>query len=223
MQTFISLLSNWFLHLDVHLAELAGLYGLWIYLLLFIVIFVETGLIVMPFLPGDSLLFVAGALAAKGVFDPWTLFFLLGSAAILGDAINFAIGTLIRKRAIDTQSLPFIKAKHLAQTHAYFDKHGGKTIVLARFVPIVRTLAPFVAALGSMPIRTFFAYNVSGGVLWVGSLLLAGHLFGTIPWVNKNLTMVILGIVMLSILPALLGWIRRDKAVPGQAEADNKV
>lgn len=217
MQTFFDLLSNWFLHIDIHLAELATMYGIWIYLLLFIVILIETGLVLMPFLPGDSLLFVAGALAAKNVFDPWALFFFLSSAAIIGDAINFTIGTLVRKRAVDTNRIPYIKPAHIAQTHAYFEKHGGKTIMLARFVPIVRTLAPFVAAMGNMPIRTFFAYNIRSGILWIGSLLLAGHLFGTIPWVNKNLTIVILGIVMLSILPALLGWIRRDKPASNQA------
>ena len=211
MQTIIDLALNWFLHLDAHLAELVALHGAWIYLILFLVIFVETGVIVMPFLPGDSLLFVAGALAAKGLFDPWILFVLLSSAAIIGDALNFTIGTIVRKKAIDTHRIPFVKEEHIAQTHAFFDRHGGKTIILARFVPIVRTLAPFVAALGAMPPRIFFFYNVTGAIIWVGLLVAAGHIFGTIPWVNQNLTLIVIGIVILSIMPAVFSWLHSRK------------
>jgi len=208
MHEFLTLLSAWFLHLDVHLAELVASYGHWIYLLLFAVIFIETGVVIMPFLPGDSLLFIAGALAAKGLFDPWILFFLLLTAAITGDALNFAIGTYVRRKAVDTSRIPFLKAEHIALTQKFFERHGGKTIILARFVPIVRTLAPFVAALGSMPARVFFMYNVVGGLIWVGSLLLAGYMFGNIPWVSNNLTAVVLGIVFLSILPGIIAWLR---------------
>ncbi|MET0265011.1 MAG: VTT domain-containing protein [Duganella sp.] len=208
MQEFLSLLSAWFLHLDVHLSALVAAYGPWIYLLLFAVIFVETGVVIMPFLPGDSLLFIAGALAAKGLFDPWLLFFLLLIAAITGDALNFSIGTYVRRKAIDTSRIPFLKAEHIELTHQFFVRHGGKTIILARFVPIVRTLAPFVAALGSMNPRTFFTYNVVGGLIWVGSLLLAGYVFGNIPWVSDNLTAVVMLIVLLSIMPAIIAWLK---------------
>jgi len=203
MQEFLALVSAWALHLDVHLAELVATHGAWVYLILFAVIFIETGVVVMPFLPGDSLLFIAGALAAKGLFDPWYLFVLLFIAAVAGDALNFAIGSVFRRRAIDTSRIKFVKPEHLRRTHEFFERHGGKTIVLARFVPIVRTLAPFVAALGAMPPRIFFFYNVTGAALWVGSLLLAGYVFGAIPWVNNNLTAVVMGIVVLSVLPAV--------------------
>jgi membrane-associated protein len=206
MQEFLALASAWALHLDVHLAELAAAHGAWVYLILFAVIFVETGVVVMPFLPGDSLLFIAGALAAKGLFDPWYLLVLLFIAAVSGDALNFAVGSVFRRRAVDTSRIKFIQPEHLARTHAFFERHGGKTIILARFVPIVRTLAPFVAALGAMPPRIFFLYNVTGAALWVGSLLLAGYVFGAIPWVTNNLTAVVLGMVVLSVLPAVFTY-----------------
>jgi membrane-associated protein len=208
MQEFFELLSAWALHLDVHLAELVEAHGAWVYLILFAVIFVETGVVIMPFLPGDSLLFIAGALAAKGLFDPWYLFGLLFVAAVSGDALNFGIGTIVRRRAVDTSRIKFIKPEHMRRTHEFFERHGGKTIILARFVPIVRTLAPFVAALGAMPPRIFFFYNVVGGAVWVGSLLLAGHAFGAIPWISNNLTAVVMGIVVLSVLPAV-GAVRK--------------
>ncbi len=209
MQEILSLISAWALHLDVHLAELVALHGEWVYLILFAVIFVETGVVVMPFLPGDSLLFIAGALAAKGLFDPWYLLVLLIVAAIGGDALNFAIGSIVRRKTVDASRIRFIKPEHLQRTHEFFERHGGKTIILARFVPIVRTLAPFVAALGAMPPRIFFLYNVVGGALWVGSLLLAGYVFGAIPWISNNLTAVVLGIVVLSVLPAVVSVGRR--------------
>jgi membrane protein DedA with SNARE-associated domain len=208
MQELAGTILNWMMHLDIHLAQLAATHGAWVYLILFAVIFIETGCVVMPFLPGDSLLFIAGALAAKGPFDPWLLLAPLIAAAIAGDSLNFAFGTLVRRRAIDTRRIPFLKTKHLQRTHAFFERHGGKTVVLARFVPVLRTAAPFVAALGAMPARVFLAYNVAGGTLWVASLLLAGHLFGAIPWVSNNLTAVVLGIVLLSLTPALAAWFR---------------
>jgi membrane-associated protein len=199
---------GWFLHLDVHLAELVASHGALVYLMLFAVIFIETGVVILPFLPGDSLLFVAGALCARGAFEPWILFPLLAVAAIAGDTLNFAIGSYLRKRAIDPGRVPLLKPEHVRITHAFFERHGGKTILLARFVPIVRTLAPFVAALGTMPYHTFVAYNVAGGLIWTGSLIAAGYVFGTIPWVSANLTAVIMGIVVLSILPGVIGWLR---------------
>lgn len=206
--TMFTTLLDWFLHLDRHLAALALEYQLLVYVLLFAVIFVETGLVVMPFLPGDSLLFVTGALAAKGLLSLPLLIPLLIVAAVVGDIVNFAIGTMFRERVQRGGRLRFIKAEHIEHTRRFFERHGPKTIVLARYVPIVRTLAPFVAALGSMRYRTFLAYNVAGGVLWVVSLTVAGYAFGNIDWVNDNLTAVILGIIVLSLVPGVLAWLR---------------
>ena len=194
------------LHLDTHLSVLASSHGVLVYTVLFLVIFVETGVIVMPFLPGDSLLFVAGALSAQGILQ-WPLVVpLLIAAAIAGDALNFAVGDILRRKAIDTRRIPLLKEEHLHRTNAFFEKHGKKTIVIARFVPIVRTLAPFVAALGNMPYRTFFAYNLIGAVAWVIGLVAAGYTFGNIAWVAKNLTAVLLGIIVLSLLPGIVAW-----------------
>lgn len=206
---------DWMLHLDSYLATLTATYGPWIYLILFAVIFIETGLVVMPFLPGDSLLFVCGAMAATGLLDPLILVPLLVLAAISGDALNFAIGSYVRKRGIDTGRIPFLKPAHLASTQTFFDRHGRKTIVLARFVPIVRTLAPFVAALGNMPYRGFMAYNAGGALLWIISLTAAGYAFGTVPWVSKNLTAVLMGLIVLSLLPGIFGWLSSRRKPAG--------
>jgi membrane-associated protein len=199
-------LIDWILHLDVHLASLASLHGSWIYLVLFVVIFAETGLVIMPFLPGDSLLFVAGAMSADSMLNLPELAGILMMAAIAGDAVNYGIGAYVRRQAISTNRIPFLKSAHLDRTQNFFARHGSKTIVLARFVPIVRTLAPFVAALGNMPYRKFIIFNVVGAVTWVVLLVGAGFAFGNIPWIKNNLTVVILAIVFLSLLPGLIGW-----------------
>ena len=212
MQAYLNIFLAWFLHLDTHLLELVHVHGNGVYLILFAVIFIETGVVIMPFLPGDSLLFIAGAVAAKGLLNPLSLFAILTCAAVSGDAVNFAVGTWFRRKTLDTSKIPFVKPEHLAQTHDFFKAHGGKTVILARFVPIVRTLAPFVAALGAMPPRIFFTYNLIGAVLWIGGLLLAGYVFGGIPWVNHNLTVVVLGIVALSMMPAVIAWLRTRRA-----------
>ena len=212
-------LLDWFLHLDRHLAVLASEYQLLVYVLLFAVIFVETGVVVMPFLPGDSLLFVTGALAAKGMLSLEMLIPLLIVAAVTGDILNFAIGSAFRERVKRGYRFRLIKAEHIAHTERFFERHGPKTIVLARYVPIVRTLAPFVAALGSMRYATFLAYNVAGGTLWVVSLTVAGYIFGNIKWVNENLTAVIMGIIVLSLVPGILAWLlqrRRARGAGGQ-------
>lgn len=216
----LTTLLEWFLHLDRHLTVLATEYHVLVYVLLFAVIFVETGVVVMPFLPGDSLLFVTGALAAKGLLALPVLIPLLIVAAVVGDIVNFAIGSAFRNRVQHGYRLRFIKAEHIAHTERFFERHGPKTIVLARYVPIVRTLAPFVAALGSMRYRTFLSYNVAGGTLWVVSLTLAGYVFGNIPWVNDNLTAVILGIIVLSLVPGIVAWLQeraRSRRSGGQA------
>lgn len=210
---------DWMLHLDRYLAMLATEYSVLVYVLLFAVIFIETGVVIMPFLPGDSLLFITGALAAKGLLSWPILVPLLIVAAITGDMLNFAIGSRFRARIRDGRRLRFIKTEHIVLTEQFFLRHGKKTIVLARYVPIVRTFAPFVAALGSMRYATFLAYNVAGGVLWVTSLVGAGYIFGNITWVNENLTAVVLGIIALSLVPGMVAWLqerRRAQAGTGR-------
>jgi membrane-associated protein len=204
----LSTLTDWILHLDTHLAALASSHAVLVYVVLFAVIFIETGVVILPFLPGDSLLFVAGAMAAQGTFSLPVLLPLLMLAAVLGDSLNYAIGSRMRASMVDRHRLRFIKPEYLQRTHDFFDRHGRKTIVLARFVPVVRSFTPFVAALGHMPYRVFFAYNVVGGVAWVGALIGAGIAFGNLPWVADHLTIVILGIVAVSLLPGLIGWSR---------------
>jgi membrane-associated protein len=203
-----STLIDWVMHLDTHLGALAASHGALVYLVLFAVIFIETGVVILPFLPGDSLLFVGGALAAQGTFRLPILIPVLIIAAIAGDGANYAVGSLMRKKVADGHRLRLIKPEYLARTKGFFERHGRKTIVLARFVPIVRTFAPFVAALGSMSYRTFLAYNVIGGVAWVAALVAAGYAFGNLPWVGDHLTLVLLAIVALSLMPGLIGWIR---------------
>jgi membrane-associated protein len=197
---------DWLLHPDTHLAALASSHGTMVYAVMFAFIFIETGVVVLPFLPGDSLLFVAGALAAEGTFSLPLLALTNIAAAIAGDTLNFAIGSLMRKKLLDAHRIRFIKQTHLERTRAFFDRHGRKTIVLARFVPVVRTLAPFVAALGKMAYPVFLAYNVAGGLAWVGAMLGAGYAFGNLPWVSDHLTAVVLGIVGISVVPGVIGW-----------------
>jgi membrane-associated protein len=204
----IPTITEWIFHLDTHLSALAANHGAWVYALLFLVIFIETGLVVMPFLPGDSLLFVSGALAAAGELHAGILFASLSIAAVTGDSVNYAIGALVRRKAIDTERIPLLKPDHLKRTHAFFDRHGSKTIILARFVPIVRTLAPFVAAIGNMHYPVFLRYNIMGGLLWIGSLTACGFLLGNVPWMKTHLSFALLGIVVLSLLPGLIGWLR---------------
>ena len=196
-----------FLHLDTHLADVTRDYGAWTNALLFAIVFCETGLVVTPFLPGDSLLFTAGALASLGNLNVWVLFALLSLAAILGDTANYWIGKKIGPRAFDG-SLRFLKLEHLRKTEKFYERHGKKTIILARFVPIVRTFAPFVAGIGSMTYGTFLAYNVIGGVAWVGICLAAGYFFGNIPVVKANFSLVVLAIVFISTLPIVIEGLR---------------
>ena len=198
-------------HLDRHLLELTQAYGTWVYAILFVVIFSETGFVVTPFLPGDSLLFVLGALAAGGALDIWTLNVLLVVAAIAGNQVNFAIGRYLGPRIFKSGGARVLKPEYLERTHRFFARHGGKTIIITRFVPIVRTYAPFVAGLGAMEPGRFTAYNIAGGVLWIVSLTLAGYFFGNIPIVKNNLTLVIFGIIFLSILPGIIEYLRHAR------------
>lgn len=200
---------DYFLHLDVHLGELLRTYGTWTYAILFLIIFTETGLVVMPLLPGDSLLFAAGAFAALGDLDPWLLTGLLIVAAVLGDGVNYHIGKAIGPRAF-SGNVRFLKREYLEKTQAFYNKHGGKTIILARFIPIVRTFAPFVAGIGTMRYPRFLAYNVVGAVVWVTGFVWLGYAFGNIPAVKERFSLVILGIILVSVLPIALemykGW-----------------
>lgn len=202
---FLKTLFDIFLNLDQYLADVIAQYGAWTYALLFLVIFMETGFVVTPFLPGDSLLFAAGTFAALGSINIWLLIALLMIAAVGGDTVNYWIGHAIGDRAYNTK---WIKREYLDRTHAFFEKHGGKTIFLARFVPIVRTFAPFVAGMGRMSYGYFFSYNVFGGIVWVLLFTLAGYFFGNIPFIKKNFEFVIIAIILISILPAVWEWIK---------------
>ena len=204
------LLSGWDLlvHLDRHLAALLEQYGAWLYLLLFMIIFCETGLVVTPFLPGDSLLFIAGALAAGGGIDVHLLALLLVVAAVLGNSVNYSIGRFIGPKVFQWEDSRFFNRKALDHAHAFYEKHGGKTIVITRFVPILRTFAPFVAGIARMNYLSFTAYNVAGALAWVLSLLYAGYWFGNVPFVKQNLTWVILGIIALSLMPLAFEYFR---------------
>jgi membrane-associated protein len=203
-----SQLIDIFLHLDVHLRRILEQYGTWTYLILFLIVFSETGLVVTPFLPGDSLLFAAGAFAALGSLSlPWLLVLLAG-AAILGDTVNYWVGHFLGARLINAKRVRLIRPEHLAYTHEFFEKYGGKTIIFARFVPIVRTLAPFVAGLGTMSYGRFMSYNVVGGAAWVLICTVAGYLFGNVPFVQKNFSLVVLAIIALSLVPAIWEMVR---------------
>ncbi len=208
---FLTYLLDLFLHLDKHLNEIIISYKSWTYLVLFLIIFCETGLVFTPFLPGDSLLFAAGALAALGSLNPLILFLLLAVAAILGDTVNYWIGEFIGEKLFDSKKLKFLKREHLDKTHQFYEKHGGKTIIIARFVPIIRTFAPFVAGIGSMTYPKFLSYNFLGGILWVGLFIFGGYYFGNLPFVKSNFSTVILAIVIISVLPGVIEYLRNRK------------
>ncbi len=209
---FLAAFIDIVLHLDKHLQVLIQNYGVWIYAILFLIIFCETGLVVTPFLPGDSLLFVAGALAAAGGMNVHLLVVLLIVAAILGDAVNYAFGRYLGPKVFHDEKARFLNRRHLMAAHDFYVRHGGKTIIIARFIPIIRTYAPFVAGIGSMPYPRFALFNVTGAILWVVSLAYAGYFFGNVPWVKKNLTLVIIGIVILSIMPVVIEFARHKWA-----------
>jgi membrane-associated protein len=200
------------LHLDQHLQALVASHGAWIYLILFLIVFCETGLVVTPFLPGDSLLFVAGTVAAAGGMDIHLLVLLLIIAAVLGDAVNYGVGHYVGPRIFSHSESRWLNPKHLQRAHDFYEKYGGKTIIIARFVPIIRTYAPFVAGAASMTYAKFALFNVSGAVLWVTSLGYAGYFFGNLPVIKNNLTLVIIGIIILSILPGVIEILRHRKA-----------
>ena len=199
------------LHLDRYLNGVIQDYGVWTYLILFLIVFCETGLVVTPFLPGDSLLFAVGTFCATGALDLWLSMLLLASAAVLGDAVNYAIGARLGPAVFRRDDVRFLNRKHLERTHAFYERYGPVTIVIARFVPIVRTFAPFVAGIGRMSYPRFAFYNVTGALLWVLSLVLAGYAFGNIPIVRKNFSLVIIAIIVLSVLPGVIEALRHRR------------
>lgn len=195
---------DFLIHIDRHLSEIISQYGGWTYGILFLIVFLETGLVITPFLPGDSLLFATGTFCALGSLDLEVVIILLSSAAIIGDTVNYWIGAIIGPKVFTRENVRFLNKKHLQRTHDFYERYGAKTIVLARFVPIVRTFAPFVAGIGKMSYGKFLLYNVFGGILWVTLFSYAGYYFGNIPAVKSNFSLVILLIIIISIMPGVL-------------------
>ena len=214
----INFLIDFVLHMDVHLTEIISNYGTWTYGILAGVIFMETGFVVTPFLPGDSLLFAAGTFAALGSLNPFLLFGLLATAAVLGDTVNYHIGQYIGERAFSGE-IKFLKQEYLEKTQEFYDKHGGKAIILARFVPIIRTFAPFVAGVGTMKYRKFISYNLIGGVVWVALFISMGYFFGNIPFVKKNFELVIFAIIAISFIPPIYEFLKARKEIKEEAAA----
>ena len=210
---FLALLWDIAVHLDKHLAALLAQYGVWVYAILFLIGVAETGLAVTPRLPGDLLLLVAGALAGAGSMDLWVLNGTLIAAAILGNSVNYAIGRYFGPKVFHWENSRFFNKAALMKTHVFYEQHGGKTLVITRFIPILRTFAPFVAGIGAMTYVRFQAFNVSGALLWVGSLTIAGYLFGNLPIIQNNLTLVIFAIIFISVLPAIIGYLKHRRAV----------
>lgn len=206
---FINFVIDMVMHLDRHLAWVIENYGIWTYTILFIILFCETGLVITPFLPGDSLLFATGTFAALGMLNFKWLIVILIAGAVLGDTVNYWIGHKIGPRAFANDRSRYLNKKHLERTHKFYEKHGGKTIILARFIPIIRTFAPFVAGVGSMTYARFLAFNVIGGVAWVLILVLCGYFFGNIPVIRRNFTLVIFAIIVISVLPAVIELMRQ--------------
>jgi membrane-associated protein len=215
---FITYLIDLFLHLDEHLNTVIQTYGTWTYLLLFLIIFMETGLVVTPFLPGDSLIFAAGTFAGLGSLNVGLLFLLLAAAAIIGDTVNYWIGHFIGPRAFSGE-IRFLKKEYLDRTHDFYERHGGKTIILARFIPIIRTFAPFVAGIGAMSYGHFIAYNVVGGILWVALFTFGGYFFGNLKFVQENFSFVVMAIIFISVLPAVVEFFKERARGARKAEA----
>lgn len=200
-----------FLHLDKHLNIVIQNYGIWTYLIIFLIVFCETGLVITPLLPGDSLLFAAGSFAGMGMLDIRLLFLLLSGAAILGDSVNYYIGRSMGPKVFQKGNSRIFKKEYLDKTHRFYEKYGGKTIILARFIPIVRTFAPFVAGVGTMSYRRFAAFNIAGGIAWVGLFVFGGYYFGSLPIVKQNFSIVILAIIFISILPGIVEFLRHSR------------
>jgi membrane-associated protein len=215
----IKYLIDFILHLDKHLVELVAQFGGWTYAVLFAIIFCETGLVITPILPGDSLLFAIGALAASGALNAFLVFVLLSIAAILGDTVNYWVGYIVGPKIFTSAGSRWLNRKHLERTHEFYEKYGGKTIIIARFIPIVRTFAPFVAGIGRMTYWKFLLYNVVGGIAWIAIFVYAGYFFGNIPIVKANFGLVVVAIVLISALPAVIEYLRaRRQTSPKTAQ-----
>ena len=212
----IKTVVDYVLHIDVHLGEIILQYGMWTYAILFLIIFSETGFVITPFLPGDSLLFAAGALAATTTLSPLWLFLLLSLAAIIGNMTNYWIGYAIGPKILQKKEIRFLNREYLERTHRFYEKHGGKTIVIARFLPIIRTFAPFVAGVGFMSYARFLFYSIAAGLLWVGVFIFGGYYFGNIPSVKNHFTLVIAAIIVISTIPPIIEFIRHKIHVPQQ-------
>jgi membrane-associated protein len=215
----ITTLIDFIIHIDEHLAVIIGDYGTWTYAILFLIIFAETGFVVTPFLPGDSLIFAAATFAAKDVLSPWVIFIVVSAAGIIGDGVNYSIGHYIGPRVF-TEDVRFLKREYLDKAHEFFEKHGGKAIILARFVPIVRTFVPFVAGAGSMTYPRFALYNVIGAMAWVGLFDFLGYFFGNIPAVQEHFTYVIFGIIFVSFLPPVIEFIKERRKTKLEAVSE---
>lgn len=213
---FIHSILDFILHMDTHLTEIVNNYGTLTYIILFFIVFAETGLVVTPFLPGDSLLFAAGAIAALGSLNVWVIIGFLGVAAVLGDTANYMIGHFFGQKIVDNPKIPLINQEHIDKTEQFYKKHGGKTIILARFVPIVRTFAPFVAGVGKMEYGKFISYNVIGGIIWVTLFTLLGYFFGNLPFIKENFHYAVFAIIGLSLIPMIYEYIqnKRNPDVP---------
>lgn len=207
----IGKLIDFILHLDRHLGSLIQNFGFWTYFVLFFVIFLETGFVVTPFLPGDSLLFAAGAFAAIGALNPFVLLIILSAAAILGDTANYWIGHFIGPKVFQRENSRFFRREYLDRTHEFYEKYGAETIIIARFVPIIRTFAPFVAGIGRMSYGRFLSYNVIGGILWVALFVFGGYFFGNVPFIKKNFSLVIIAIILISLMPAVHEFWRQKR------------
>lgn len=207
---FLEKLIDFILHIDVHLFDLCTQYGVWVYAILFVIVFCETGLVVTPFLPGDSLLFAVGSLAAIGALNVVTATVLLILAAIAGDTVNYWIGDYVGPKVFHEEHSRFLNKEYLLRTHRFYEKHGGKTIIIARFLPIIRTFAPFVAGVGSMTYRRFLMFNIVGGIAWVLLFVLAGYFFGNIPYIKNNFSFVIIALVLIPGIPAVVEVIRQQ-------------
>jgi membrane-associated protein len=221
MADLLLMFIDLFLHLDRHLGELLRYFGVWTYVVIFLIIFCETGLVVTPILPGDSLLFALGAFAAnphlKGPLEVEWLFISLSIAAIAGDTVNYATGHYIGPKIFQKEDSRFFKKAYLEKTHRFYEKHGGKTIIIARFMPIIRTFAPFVAGIGRMTYTRFISYNVIGGIAWIGFFIFGGYYFGNLPMIRNNFTLVIIAIVILSVLPGVIEYFRQRKSAGGDS------
>ena len=217
---FFMLLVDMVLHVDKYLNAIAADYGTWTYFILFMIVFCETGLVVTPFLPGDSLLFATGALCGGGVLDPNIIFVLLVSAAVIGDNLNYWIGRRVGPAVFEQDKIRFFKKEYLLKAHAFYEHHGGKTVILARFVPIVRTFSPFVAGIARMTYARFLAYSIFGAVVWVAFFVYVGYFFGNLPFIKRNFSVAILVIIVISVLPGLIEYLRHKRAAAAAAAAE---